>query len=831
MKLDKEEKEIIRTEEFEEESFGIDDDNIAHIFDILRNKIYSNKILACIREYSTNAQDAHVDVNTPERPIKVALPSVLNPYFTVRDYGLGLSYSEIKEIYVKYGSSTKRGNNKTNGQLGLGSKAGFSYTNSFRVTSIHEGFKTEYEAYIDESNIGKIAKLGAPVETTEESGVQITIPVNSSDIRTFQQIASQFYYHFSPAPEGFVYPTINTYYPEFNNENYSFTGIKHSSLAYNSDYILRIDSQNITFNLDFKNSHYATMANVAYPINYKLLQQACSSKQPLLDIITNFQRLTSNHYLNLKFKIGELAFNSAREELEYNEKTIKSLLRKFQLVYKDINEVLEKQVSSAPNYHKAARAVNEICNTLGLRTDNVIKYKDKPVSTKLILTNEDIEKYQLFIFTKQDDLNGIDFSYNYSKNEYEPRLPNDYSISLIDSFFYDDTDQKPELSNVTKNLLNLPKTTINNEIQAGKKKAFNEIGTYYPSLILKLKTKSSNYRIEPIPLICYGNKALFDQFFEDFGLDLSLCTELSQLEDYKPPVFSRSRTNLNMQSSGFSYFKFFPQDQGSRLKPLVAMPKGTILDPNSQYVYAKFHRNKVYLNDIPYNMDDIWELQKSLESENIDISNVIFIKNQKVSKVPKNWIKFEDFLKVNFSSKIEKEYIKNAIMQKYNVINNTLGFNRDWLLDLIYVTTNDNFFNITNFSNSFYGYKRMAETLKYEYNTNYTTLLNTIGCSEIEKTYRSVSHWIKLSTVLKKFTTKTQKHSIIHKIVGSETVDLSKSRIYKQLQGIEDSISSLNKKYEILRFVERNNSEELLSCFSLAYLINHQDKILKEESV
>ena len=42
-------------------SFGIKSDGLHHILNILRNQLYSDKILAIVREVSTNAFDANVD--------------------------------------------------------------------------------------------------------------------------------------------------------------------------------------------------------------------------------------------------------------------------------------------------------------------------------------------------------------------------------------------------------------------------------------------------------------------------------------------------------------------------------------------------------------------------------------------------------------------------------------------------------------------------------------------------------------------------------------------------------------------------------------------------
>ena len=40
-----------------------------YIIEILRSKLYSDKILAVTREYSTNATDAHDEANIPNKPI------------------------------------------------------------------------------------------------------------------------------------------------------------------------------------------------------------------------------------------------------------------------------------------------------------------------------------------------------------------------------------------------------------------------------------------------------------------------------------------------------------------------------------------------------------------------------------------------------------------------------------------------------------------------------------------------------------------------------------------------------------------------------------------
>ena len=54
------------------------------MFKILSDSLYSDKVMAVIRELSTNAYDAHIAANN-KNPFKVILPTRANPSFTVRD--------------------------------------------------------------------------------------------------------------------------------------------------------------------------------------------------------------------------------------------------------------------------------------------------------------------------------------------------------------------------------------------------------------------------------------------------------------------------------------------------------------------------------------------------------------------------------------------------------------------------------------------------------------------------------------------------------------------------------------------------------------------------
>ena len=75
----------------EEQSFSIEDQGM--IFDILRNKMYSDPIRAICREITCNARDAHREVGKADIPIHIQLPSALQPNLVIKDFGPGITFS------------------------------------------------------------------------------------------------------------------------------------------------------------------------------------------------------------------------------------------------------------------------------------------------------------------------------------------------------------------------------------------------------------------------------------------------------------------------------------------------------------------------------------------------------------------------------------------------------------------------------------------------------------------------------------------------------------------------------------------------------------------
>lgn len=170
----------------------MDEHSLAHLMSVL-TELYSNRPLAVVREYSTNALDSHIEAGV-ERPIEVSTPTDFMPYLKIKDYGIGMDAETIRTVYSKYGASTKRATNLQNGMLGLGAKSALAYTNQFQVTGIKNGIKTHVIVSRSDDESG-VMKIIGQTQTNEPNGVEISIPASRREI---DQVVFQFFKYWKP---------------------------------------------------------------------------------------------------------------------------------------------------------------------------------------------------------------------------------------------------------------------------------------------------------------------------------------------------------------------------------------------------------------------------------------------------------------------------------------------------------------------------------------------------------------------------------------------------------------------------------------------------------
>ena len=314
MILNEAKKNVVVSGDFEQTNFKLKADPKA--FNILSDKIYTNKVKAVIREISTNAYDAHVAAGNDE-PFDVHLPTDLEPWFSVRDYGTGLSHEDCMEIYTTYFHSTKTDSNDYVGALGLGSKSPYSIADSFTVTSWFNGEKRVYSAYKDENDCPQFALLTAD-STDEPNGIEVSVA--ASDPYEFEQEAVSVYKFFDKLP------------------NINIDSVVHNIEDAHKQYKIKTD--------DFASSTQwgdvtCVMGNVGYRLNRG---DIC---------IDGIEHPMADMEVVLYFNIGDLNFTPGRESLSLDDKTKNNVIAKLDLLKEGTKEALQIKLDACETYYEA----------------------------------------------------------------------------------------------------------------------------------------------------------------------------------------------------------------------------------------------------------------------------------------------------------------------------------------------------------------------------------------------------------------------------------------------------------------------------------------------
>lgn len=306
---------VTSTVEGESVPLSIDMGALVHIMDVLTG-LYSDTEMAVIREYSTNAYDAHVAAGN-NAPIEVTLPSDLEPFFKVKDYGVGLSHDEIRDIYSKYGASTKTDTNDLVGMLGMGCKSALAYSNQFTLVGVKNGERCMVSISRNEEGVGAINFVEAPSPTDEPNGVEIIVPVQRNN--SFATKAQRFYRFWEP---GTV--LVNGKEPE------------------------RLELMQVTDDIQVGvvDQDYVVMGNVPYPVRYE-------------NSLHSLTHLNSTFHSVARVPIGSVTFTPSRELLKYRPTTVKKLQEIADTVKEHMPAAVGKYISEAKDMREAMRRTIE----------------------------------------------------------------------------------------------------------------------------------------------------------------------------------------------------------------------------------------------------------------------------------------------------------------------------------------------------------------------------------------------------------------------------------------------------------------------------------------
>jgi hypothetical protein len=344
---------------FIEQSFSINAD--AKMFNLLSDKIYSDKPGALVRELPSNAKDAHIAFGIPDVPFDIHLPNALYPYFSVRDYGKGLTFQEMFDVYSRYSESTKTDNNQEIGKFGLGAKSPFAYTDSFTVVSRVGGIKNTYTAYIGETGIPVLALLknadGEPFHEPcdEPSGLEVIVPIKAKDYTVFQKKVFHSLQYFDPLPnvKGLSSTDI-----AFDEHHYIFKGsnwgIRTSGMSYLEPRLIQ--------------------GGVFYPIDVNAVYE----ERPIPGFALSISKQPIDIYFDMfesDSERGCLDVALSREALSYDSYTRTKLKDIINQVYSELITMMQTRIDAADTYWNACIIYKDMLSELNDIVPNTLKWK------------------------------------------------------------------------------------------------------------------------------------------------------------------------------------------------------------------------------------------------------------------------------------------------------------------------------------------------------------------------------------------------------------------------------------------------------------------------
>lgn len=325
-------------------------------FKILSDSLYKDKITAAIRELSTNALDAHTEASNDE-PFIVHLPTMLEPYFSVTDRGIGMGQEEVATLYTTYFSSSKTSSNDVIGALGLGSKSPFSYTESFNIEAIKNGRKGIYTCFISSDGMPTV-QLIEEVDTDEHNGVSISFAVRENDFDTFINKAARIYWAFDRRPTitGATtrFAELAEWYEkvEVTSEGNGWTLYKSLPNHFETSYNARAQVK---------------MGNIIYPISRNMIEDHLNDKEQFV--------LRNNFIIDAPLGVCDIA--PSREELNYDEETVVAIIKLLNSTFESFTNSIVENAGQQDTAWKAVCYVTDALKNVNNVPEFTITYEGK----------------------------------------------------------------------------------------------------------------------------------------------------------------------------------------------------------------------------------------------------------------------------------------------------------------------------------------------------------------------------------------------------------------------------------------------------------------------
>jgi hypothetical protein len=320
--------------------------------------LYTNPLIAIIREYTANAYDSHMRIGS-KNPVHVDFKEFYVAggeshkfgftgdalQITIQDLGIGMSLEDIADTYSKYGKSTKRDNNKEVGTYGLGSKSGLSLAQQVDVYAVKDEIATSAIIRLNSAKFPVIDIMDTEKVPNFPNGVTVSMVVRKPEAEFYRDL-EKFFAAWKPGQI-----LINNQNPFSIYEDNRFTAI--GSFGKNIMGWLYEDDEE---------SYVAPLSGVFVgPIYYHINTS---------DLKDNFHFSGDILWLARKavinVPVGSIDLTPPREGIAYTERTIKNLRAAYNALFEEILDYYLKTINSLSQEEAFSFAAKNFKNIIAL---------------------------------------------------------------------------------------------------------------------------------------------------------------------------------------------------------------------------------------------------------------------------------------------------------------------------------------------------------------------------------------------------------------------------------------------------------------------------------
>lgn len=320
---------------------------------------YNNAELATLREWVSNAHDSHVAAGQ-KRPVEITLPTRWASTLTVEDFGIGMSYEDVENIYAVFLSSTKDHDNEGIGGFGIGGKSALALADQYTMVAVKDGLKNIF--IFERSNTGGLKVTPAIVNepTDLPNGVKVSVAVKNTHV-------------FSGA-------SVNSVLQGWKQDEITLVGREDEFESFHKD-TLAFEHGYAKAALFSKGDIYSNRALKVFvgPVAYEMPRSFWQHWEgdSYRSLLYNF-----GSHIAVQVPIGSVTFPSSREVIEDSEANNKAVVKAARKLEKEIQKHVDSIVENFASIEEAyAFACSEFANrsnlavTYGGRNLNKIKYQ------------------------------------------------------------------------------------------------------------------------------------------------------------------------------------------------------------------------------------------------------------------------------------------------------------------------------------------------------------------------------------------------------------------------------------------------------------------------